>query len=108
MTPEEYRDFPVNVSRAIQILLLVLYLAPGCATVSCKPISIVVAKKEERVVSELRPAGTRATPTGGMEEVQRQVRVREYWVQSKEQRWYRISEDKYEVTVPERSIEVCP
>lgn len=82
-------------------------LAAGCATVPCKPTPIVVAKKEERLRTELKTVGMRSTPTGGVEEIKRQEAVREYWVQAADKTWHKITEEQYEVAAPNVTIDLC-
>ena len=93
--------------RFVLTALPIIALMWGCATVACTPVSIVVAKKEERLVSELQHAGVRSTPTGGVEPIERQVPVRQFWVESTDRHWFRITEAEYEVATPDRALQVC-
>ena len=71
------------------------------------PTPLVVAKKEERLRTELKPGGMRTTATGAAEEVRQQVSVREYWVQATDHSWHQITEGQYEVAAPNVTLEVC-
>jgi hypothetical protein len=91
-------------------LALVVFMGTivaSCASVSCKPAQIVVAEKEERLRREQKTVGTRPTVGGGVEEIRRDVTVREYWVRAVDNEWYRISEEQYEVVVPNATVDVC-
>lgn len=55
----------------------------------------------------MKTVGVRSTPTGSVEDVKRQVTVREYWVQSSDGKWQQITEEQYEVAAPNATLEVC-
>ena len=67
---------------------------------------LVIAKKEERLRTELKPGGMRTTATGAAEEVRHQISVREYWVPT-DQSWHQITEEQYKVAGPNVTLEVC-
>lgn len=88
-------------------LLLSLAFA-GCAAITCKPVSIVVVKKEERARVENLSGGLyRTTETGRLEPAQAPGLVREYWVQSDAGDWYRVTADQFKTAEVDRPIEIC-
>ena len=100
------RSFTGHASTIAATLISVTLLA-GCATMDCKKIPITVAKKEERLRTEMRTVGMRTTPTGGVEEVKQQETVREHWVQDNDGSWHKITEEQFEVAAPNVMLEVC-
>jgi hypothetical protein len=106
----------VVVGRRARLLSLALVVGAafalavgGCVQLACRPASILVAKKEERGRLDVGGGGLlRTTETGRVEEVQKPVVVREYWVLSKEGAWYRVSAEQFKVAEPDRPLEVCP
>ena len=80
----------------------------GCATLSCQPLTVTVADKKEQARFETTPGAMRTTETGRLEEDVRQSRtVREYWVQSREGKWYRVSAEQYRNAETGRELGVC-
>ena len=80
----------------------------GCATLSCQPLTVTVADKKEQARFETTPGAIRTTETGRIEEDVRQSRtVREYWVQSREGKWYRVSAEQYRNAETGRELGVC-
>jgi hypothetical protein len=80
----------------------------GCAQLACRATTIVVARKEERGRLDMVGAGLlRTTETGRVEEVQKPVIVREYWVQSTEGTWYRVSAEGFKIGEVDRPLDVC-
>ena len=86
---------------------LVAFLLAGCATFTCEPVTVVVARKEERVRLDTTPGGVRETETGRVKEVERMARVREFWVQSETGSWYRVSAEQLRAAEIGRPMEVC-
>jgi hypothetical protein len=91
-------------TRVVPVLFLALVL-PGCASVTCQPASIVVAKKEERVRPE-PSLGLRTTETGRIEEGPLTL-IREYWVQAEGGTWYRVSAGQFKVAEANEALEIC-
>ena len=89
------------------VLLLVAAAFDGCATMACQPMPIVVAKKDERVRLDTRPGLPRTSPSGRLDEEVRPTLVREFWVQSDDGNWHRISEQQYRATAIGDSMEIC-
>lgn len=83
-----------NAFRAVGLLLA--FLPAGCAVFTCRPISVVVAEKEERQRVDIVPIGFRTTETGRVEEVETVRVVWTYWVRSEEGRWYSVSAAEFE------------
>ncbi len=79
----------------------------GCATVTCKPVAIVVAEKSERGRLEGQFQGLRTSETGGVVEERRETFMREYWVKATDGQWYRISEADWKAAEVGKSLEVC-
>ncbi len=87
-------------------LLLALAFA-GCALFACHPRTIVVTDKQERVRLDTLPRGIRTTETGRIEEAQQITVVHDYWVQSPDGAWYRVSADQFHAAQLNQPIEVC-
>jgi hypothetical protein len=88
--------------------LLLALAVSGCAAMTCKPATIIVARKEERGRLELRSSGLyRTTGTGRLEPVQTPELVREHWVQSEGGEWYRVTAEQFTAAEVKRPIEVC-
>lgn len=79
----------------------------GCALLTCQPVTVVVADKEERVRLELVPVGLRTTEIGRLEEVEGLRRVRTYWIRSDAGRWYDVSPVVYGLARAGEHAEVC-
>ena len=85
-----------------------LFALAGCATLTCQPLTVTVADKKEQARFETTPGAMRTTETGRIEQDVRQSRtVREYWVQSREGTWYRVSADQYRNAETGRELAVC-
>ena len=95
------------VHRASVAAALLASLLAGCATFTCKPETVVVVKKEERVRLATTPGGLRETETGRVVEVERMARVREFWVQSETGSWHRVSAEQLRAAEIGRPMEVC-
>ena len=80
----------------------------GCAGARCAPTSIAIAQKEERArVVTVSDGVYRTTATGRLEPAERPAVVREYWVRSSEDEWYRVSEEQFASARVGESIVVC-
>jgi len=94
--------------RALLVLAPLALSVAGCSAVTCRPSSIVVARKEERARVEDRSGGLyRTTETGRLEPAMQPGAVREYWVQSKSGEWYRVSAEQFAAADVDRPIEIC-
>jgi hypothetical protein len=80
----------------------------GCSTFACRAATVTVADKKEQARFETAPGAMRTTETGRIEEDVRQSQtVREYWVQSREGKWYRVSAEQYRNAETGRELGVC-
>ena len=96
-------------SRGALISVLVGALAAtGCGSVTCKPITIVVAHKEEPTRLKSEVGGLRTTSTGSVVEERRESIVREYWVQAASGQEYRVSESDWRAAAVGSPLRVCP
>ncbi len=86
---------------------LLLVLAASCSMPACRPLTIVVAQKEERARLESVPHGIRTTETGRLEEDRRTEIVRDYWVRAQDGTWYPVSIDRYSAAEVGRPLELC-
>jgi len=89
------------------LALLLAAATAGCALLTCQPVSVLVAEKEERVRLELVPVGLRTTEIGRLEEVEGVRRVKTYWIRSEEGYWYSVSAHGFVAAQAGRPIEVC-
>ncbi|MBI1736951.1 MAG: hypothetical protein HYR51_17415 [Candidatus Rokubacteria bacterium] len=96
---------PRHLSRSIPVLVALALTA--CAPLSCQPVSIVVAEKEERARVQDEVVGIRTTESGRTEEVRRIVRVPEFYLRGTDGRWYRVSKEVYGAAAPGQSLQVC-
>lgn len=95
---------------AVLLILAAVMLAiipAGCALVTCRPASIVVAEKDDRAHVEIVPAGLRTTGTGRLEEAEEFRLVRTYWVRSEEGHWYSVSATDFQAIRIGDPIKVC-
>ena len=101
---EKWRSAPVVRSIAVALLPV---LVASCASFTCRPLTVVVADKQERAWLQRVPSGFRTTETGRLEEDQRAEIVRDYWVRAQDGRWYPVPLDRYRSAEVGGSIEVC-
>ena len=87
-------------------LLLALALG-GCAAFVCQPLTVVVAKKDERRRVDVVPGGIRTTESGRVEEVETFRVLTEYWVQSQDGARHRVSADQFKTAEVGRPLEIC-
>jgi hypothetical protein len=86
---------------------VIAVLAAACHMAACRPLTIVVAQKEERARLERVPHGVATTDTGRLEEGRRTEIVRDYWVRAADGAWYPVSGDRYRAAEVGRSLEIC-
>jgi hypothetical protein len=86
-------------------VLLILSLG-GCASVACRPVSVVVIKKEVRARPESSP-GLRTTETGRLEAPPLTM-VRDYWIEAEDGSWHRVSAEQFEAAEVNGRLEICP
>jgi len=95
--------FGIGSTWIVSVLVLAF---SGCAGLSCQPVSITVAKKEERARLETVPHGY-TTETGRLEELRRPEIVRDYWVQDADGTWHRVSLEHYRATEVGQVLDIC-
>ncbi len=88
-------------------IALLPVLAASCASLTCRPVTVVVADKQERIRLERVPSGVRTTETGRLEEDRRAEIVRDYWVRDQGGRWYPVPPDQFRAAQVGESIAVC-
>ena len=81
-------------------------LVSGCASLSCQPAAITVARKEERARLDATPRGY-TSETGRLEEVRRPEIVQDYWVLDTDGTWHRVSIEQYRTAEVGQSLELC-
>ena len=101
---EKWRPAPGMRWAAIALLAV---LAASCASLTCRPVTVVVADKQERIRLERVPYGVRTTETGRLEEDRRAEIVRDYWVRDQDGRWYPVPPDQFRAARVGESIAVC-
>ena len=79
----------------------------GCAAFVCEPLTVVVAKKEERTRVDVVSRGIRTTATGRLQEVETFRMATEYWVQSQDGAWHRVSGDQFKTAEVDLPLEIC-
>jgi hypothetical protein len=93
---------------AITRALLCAVALVGCTVFICRPITLTVANKRELARFETVPGAMRTTETGRLEEdVRQSTTVREYWVQTREGTWYRVSAEQFRAAEIGRELQVC-
>jgi len=93
---------------AITRASLCVFALAGCALFVCRPVTVIVANKKELARLETVPGAMRTTETGRLEEDVRQSRtVREYWVQTREGTWYRVSAEQFRSAEVGHALDIC-
>ncbi len=93
--------------RGCIVAALLLVLVASCRVPACRPLTIVVAQKEERARLESVPRGIRTTETGRLEEDRPTEIVRDFWVRAQDGTWYPVSIDRYSAAEVGRPLELC-
>jgi hypothetical protein len=90
------------VTGLVGMLLLV-----GCASGACRPLTVEVAKKEERAFLA-NPSNQPLTnqPGGLLETVPPRIE-RTFWVQATGGSWHPVPEEKYQAAEVGRPLELC-
>lgn len=92
--------------RALLLPLVVAWLG-GCASVACRPVTVVVESREERARPESEFVGIRTDEVGRVREVRRDRLVVDWWVRDTAGRWHLVDEEAYRAAEPGREIRVC-
>lgn len=82
-------------------------LAAACSGLTCEPVPVIVAEKEERERVEMVARGVGTSPTGRVEEIRVPEVVREYWVRGQDGKSYRVSADRFRALAVGDSVELC-
>ena len=82
-------------------------LAGGCASLACRPQTVLVERKEERVRLESEFRGLRQEGPGRPSEIRRDKIVSEYWIRDRDGAWYEVSEATWRDAAPGTSLELC-
>jgi len=82
-------------------------LAAACASVTCRPLSITVAEKQEYARLEMVPRGMETTGSGRLEVQRSPEIVREYWVRAEDGTRYRVPLEKFQEAEVGRPLEIC-
>lgn len=90
----------------LAILLLSIALA-ACATLDCRPLTIIVAKKEERTRIDDSVRGVRTDSLGRLEEVRRFAVVPDYWIVAEDGSSSRVSPERFQAAEVGKPLEVC-
>ena len=89
------------------VIVLAAAVLNGCASVTCAPITIVVASKDERPQLRSEPRTLRTDELGRLKEERRDGIVSEYWIADREGHWYRVPEAQWRSVEPGQSVQVC-
>lgn len=96
-----------NYARGVAGGVLVTLVAACGSMTTCQPVPVTVAQKDDRTRVEMVSRGF-TSQTGGLQEVRAPEIVHEYWVQSPEGKWYRVSADQFRAVEVGGTVELCP
>ena len=82
-------------------------LVAACSVLTCQPVPVTVAQKEERSRLDMVSRGVGTSPTGRVEEIRVPEVVREYWVRAEDGTWYPVSADRFRAVEVGGSVELC-
>jgi hypothetical protein len=93
--------------RSLASVLALVVVLSGCAVVTCTPVTIDVASKDQRtrMVSEFR--GVTNDETGRASPIQHEKLVPEYWVADRQGHSYRVTEEQWRSAQPGQPLAVC-
>jgi hypothetical protein len=86
---------------------LLVTLVAACGLLTCQPVPVTVAQKEERARLDMVSHGTFTSETGQLKEVRVPEVVREYWVRAQDGTWYRVSAERFRAVEVGGSVELC-
>ena len=86
---------------------LLAILVAACGALTCQPVQVTVAQKEERSRLDMVSHGTFTSETGQLKEVRVPEVVREYWVRPQDGTWYRVSVDQFRAVEVGGTVELC-
>ena len=82
-------------------------LTTACASLTCQPLSVTVAEKEERARLEMVPRGMETTGSGRLDVRRVPEVVRDYWVRAEDGTWHRVPLEKFQEAEVGRPLEIC-
>jgi hypothetical protein len=85
---------------------VLITLVAACGSMTCQPVPVTVAQKDERSRLEMVSRGF-TSETGRLQEVRVPEVVREYWVRAPEGTWYRVSADQFRAVEVGGTVELC-
>ena len=91
----------------LAVIVLAAAVPNGCASVTCAPLTIVVARKDERPQLRSEPRTLRTDELGRLREERRDSIVSEYWIADRGGHWYRVPETQWRSVEPGQSVQVC-
>lgn len=86
---------------------LLATLVAACGLLTCHPVPVTVAQKEELARLEMVSRGTFTSQTGRLEEVRVPEVVRDYWVRAQDGTWFPISAERYRTVEVGDTVELC-
>jgi hypothetical protein len=87
--------------------LLSMLSLDGCASGACRPLTIEVAKKEERAFLATPSNQSLTTQPGGLVDTVTPRVERTFWVQATDGTWHPVPEEKYQAADAGRPLEIC-
>ena len=82
-------------------------LVAACSVLTCAPVPVIVAQKEERARLDMVVHGVGTSATGRVEEIRVPEVVHEYWVRGQDGTWYPVSADLFRAVEVGGSLELC-
>ena len=86
---------------------LLATLVVACGSLTCHPVPVTVAQKDERSRLEMVSSGAFTSETGYLKEVRVPEVVREYWVRAQDGTWYRVSAEQFRAVEVGGAVEIC-
>jgi hypothetical protein len=86
---------------------LLATLIAACSSLTCHPVPVTVAEKEERSRLDMVSHGAFTSETGHLKEVRVPEVVRDYWVRAQDGTWYRVSADQFRAVEVGGTVDLC-
>jgi hypothetical protein len=93
--------------RVLGVLCVLAVVAGGCASLACRPQTVVVERKEERVHLDSEFRGLKQEGPGRPTEIRRDRIVPEYWIRDRDGVWHQVPEAAWRAAEPGTSLELC-